>query len=559
MFLRETVIKKGNRTYRYWRLVKTYWDKKHKKVRHKTIAQLGKLNPREVSVLKSTLSGKAGESFSWENLTVKRSVDYLTTAILDRIYRYWELDKVIDSKAAEVLVINRCLSPESDYGVSRWYRQTILPDMLGIELNPTKIYRTLDKIYQGTEEIQKHLYQKIKELKLDDYELVFYDITSSYFQQSLSSLAQYGFSRDRRRDKKQIILAMAVTKKGFPFYWKVFEGNTRDITTVRGFADEIKNRFKLSQTCLVMDRGMVSKKNIEKLNNEKLKYVVTVKKDIVENIKDMPWEFLKTITEKNIDSKKDYFIYHSKRAYYKELRSTRGQRYILCFNPEKFIQEKKDRQEKIESIKKYFENKNKEFSRSKRKKSRELVREQLNSYLKSRGAQKIFRFRLYSRGKSFKISFKVNDNAVKEAAKLDGIFVLMSNVAVKDASAEDLINAYRDRMEIERTFHELKSFVEIRPVYHHNEHRIKAHVSVCVLSYLLNNTVKHLVRQKKDFEELTAQSVYNYLNSCKLIELNAGSRKRLKVTTPTAEQIRLTRILADENLFDENKIQKLQK
>jgi transposase len=268
----------------------------------------------------------------------------------------------------------------------------------------------------------------------------------------------------------------------------------------------------------------------------------------------MPWAYLKTLTLENVDKKKDYFIYHSKRAYYKELNAVQGERHLLCFNPEKFIQERKDRAEKIESIKKYFENKNKVLSQSKKKRNRGQLREELQKYLKNRGAHKIFRFRLYSMGKSFKISYRTDDIQVRELAKFDGIYVIASNVKETKATAEDLINAYRDRMEIERSFHQLKSFVEIRPIYHQIESRIKAHIGICVLSYLLNTTVKHMVRQKKNFEELTAQSVYSYLNSCKLIELQANGKKKLKITTPTSDQIKLTKILADENIFDPENI-----
>ena len=144
---------------------------------------------------------------------------------------------------------------------------------------------------------------------------------------------------------------------------------------------------------------------------------------------------------------------------------------------------------------------------------------------------------------------------MQDAAKLDGIYCLMTNL--KTASPKELIDAYRNRMEIERSFHQLKSFVEIRPIYHHNEERIKAHVTVCVLAYLLNNTVMHLTRQKKDFEELTAQSIYNYLKGCKLVELSASGQQRLKLSTPTDEQVQLTKILADKNLLEEEHIQQL--
>lgn len=557
MFLRETVIKKASGEYRYWRLVKTYWDKKQKKVRHKTIAQLGRLKPEEVGFFKNALYGKAGKRFSWEDVIAKKSFEYLGVAILDRIYRYWELDKIIEEDACEVLTVNRCLNPESDYRVSFWYEETILPKLLNTTLNPTKIYRALDKIYSLNEKIQRHLYEKIAYLGLDNYELIFYDITSSYFEESNCSLVTYGLSRDHRRDRKQIILALAVTKKGFPFYWKIFPGNTADTKTVKGFVDELKNRFKIEKACLVMDKGMVSKTNLEKVRFEEFDYVVTLNKASINKIKDMPWGYLRKITENNVHIKKKYFKYHSKRAYYKELTKEGEKRYIFCFNPEKFLQERKDRLNKIESIKKHFDQRNKQLSQAKQRRIREVLREELKKYLDKRAASKIFKFRLIAKGKTFHISYKTIQKAIHEAAKLDGVYVIMTNV--KKVRPKDLIIAYRNRMEIERSFNQLKNFVEIRPVYHHNEERIRAHVSICVLAYLLNNTVMHLVRQKKDFEELTAQAVYNYLRSCKLVELSAAGEQNLKLTTPTDDQIRLTSILADRSLLDEDRLQKLPK
>lgn len=555
MFLRETVIKKASGEYHYWRLVKTYWDKAKKKVRHKTIKQLGRLKPNEIAFFKDSLAGKAGKRFSWEELTCKKSFEYLAAAILHRIWEYWGLDSLIEDKTIEVLTINRSLSPESDYQLSRWYEETILPRILNLNLNPTKIYRALDGIPALTSKIQQHLYAKINSLGLDDYELVFYDITSSYFQQSNSSLAAYGLSRDHRGDKKQIILALAVTKKGFPFYWQVLEGNTADTKTVQGFVDELKRLFNIKQVCLVMDKGMVSIANIEKIQAQSFNYVVTLRRNSIAKLKGMPWNYLKSINENNVETKKDYFIHHSPRAYYKELPSCEGKRYILCFNPEKFLTERICRMDKITSIKKYLDQKNQQLSKALGKRHRELLREELNRYLEKRYARDLFSFRLRAQGKTFQINYQILKEAVREAAKLDGIYCLMTNL--KTASPKELIDAYRSRMEIERSFHQLKSFVEIRPIYHHNEDRIRAHVTICVLAYLLNNTVTHLVRKKKDFEELTAQSIYNYLKGCKIVELSASGEQKLKLTTPTDEQIQLTKILADKSLLEEEGIQQL--
>lgn len=554
MFLRETVIRKAGKEYRYWRLVKTYWDKKERKVRHKTVAQLGKLSDEEVIFFKNTLGGRPGRRFSWVEITAQKSFEYLGVVVLDRLWRYWQLDRIFPGSAAEVLVLNRCLSPVSDYRVSRWYEGTVLPRLLRLVLNPTKIYRTLNELYSREAVLQRHLYKRIQELSLDDYTLIFYDITSTYFQESGCELASYGHSRDHRRDKKQILLGLAVTKKGFPFYWDVFAGNIADKKTVEGFIEVLRRDFGIRRACLVVDRGMVSEANLEKIDIEGLDYVVTLTKPAIRKAPGIPWGYLKTITERNVDRKLKYFSRHSKRSYYKELPRSGGRRYILCFNPEKFSQERNDRLEKIASIREYLDRKNKILAQAKGRRHREILRYELKKYLERRSAQRIVTFRLTTRGKSFHINYKVSGKALREAALLDGVYVIMTNVP--DVQARTVIAAYQSRMEIERSFHQLKSFVEIRPVYHHTEERIRAHVSVCVLAYLLNNTVMRLARRKDDFDDLTAQSIYGSLTGCKLVELRAAGEKRLKITPPTKEQTRLTEILSGKDLLNEDRLQK---
>ena len=317
------------------------------------------------------------------------------------------MDSLIEDKTIEVLAINRSLSPESDYQVSRWYEETILPRLLSLTLNPTKIYRALDGLALVIPKIQQHLYSKINTLGLDNYELVFYDITSSYFEHSNSNLAAYGLSRDHRGDKKQIIFALAVTKKGFPFYWRVFEGNTADTKTVKGFVDELKKLFNIKQVCLIMDKGMVSIANMEKIQAEGFDYCVSLRKNSIAKLKGIPWNYLTSINENNVESKKDYFTCHSKRAYYKELPPQEGKRYILCFNPEKFLTERLCRMDKIASIEKYLDHKNQQLSKALGRRHRELLREELRRYLEKRCASNLFSFRLIAKERTFQISYKI--------------------------------------------------------------------------------------------------------------------------------------------------------
>lgn len=213
-----------------------------------------------------------------------------------------------------------------------------------------------------------------------------------------------------------------------------------------------------------------------------------------------------------------------------------------------------------------MEAKNKGLLQARYTRNRNGLRKKIDGYLKRRQAHRILKFRLaqVTKGeiRAFQIRYQLRDDQIKKDGLLDGIYVIMTNLNQKRAgkylvSAEDLIQGYRGRMKIERGFKYLKSFVEIRPIYHHREERIKAHVLICILGYLLSNTVEHLVRRKKNFEELTAEAVYGFLGSSQVVELQVGKEKRLKLTVPSEEQIKLTNLLANKELLNEDTLQRL--
>jgi transposase len=408
MFLREQVIRRNGKRYVYHRVVKTYWDKVKKKVRHKTVMNLGKLREDEVSVVKNLLVLKeTKEAFitTWNNIKIKKSREYLCCCILHKMFNFLGIGEFIDkvgkrnkvklSSVAEILIIKRCIKPSSDLKVSSFYKRTVLPLILGIKedkINPTIIYRTLDELIKIEDKLQVYIYNKIKEKKLDDTSLVFYDITSTYFEgKGNCNLIFYGLSRDNRRDKKQILLALAVTKRGYPFYWEVLPGNVVDKTTVKDLVKRLKGKFGIEECCIVLDRGMVTDKNLKEIEESFLSFVVTLANDEIRKLKEIPWDFLKTIKESNVEEKKQRFKFYNERTYYIELLSKESRRYILCFNPEKFLQERKDRREKIKDIKKYFSKKNKELLFSKKTMDKNKIERDIYYYLKKRKAMKYFK------------------------------------------------------------------------------------------------------------------------------------------------------------------------
>jgi len=531
-FLREMKRKdKNGREYSYWVAIKTYRDKRTKKVKHRVLQTFGRLSREEVEKVKGFMElkslGKEALVTTWEDIKVKDSYDFLLPVILDKLWKYWQLNKIIRNQQrtsvnlsvmAEILSLNRAISPNSDYQVSRWYAGTILPKLFNVSpclVNPTRIYRTLDKLLLKEKDIQNHLAKKVKELGFDDLSLVFYDITSSYFE-GCCSLGEFGLSRDHRKDRPQLLLALAVTKEGFPFYWKVLPGGFHDSLTVKEAVISLKKRFQLKDIILVMDKGMVSEDNLKFLEEEGFSYIVSIARSSVKKLSSFPKELLTRLGEelekesekKEVDlegvmKKYPYFSYLSQRAYFHELKREGKRRYILCFNPEKLLEERNQREKKLVSIEEYLERWNNQLLYSKKSKDKELLSKKIYAYLKKRKAENLFEIKLIPKRKrirnkditTYRIDYRIRQDKLDNLKLSDGIYCIVSNLP-EDKTGSFLVSSYRQRKKVEVAFSYLKGFIEIRPFYHQKPDRVKAHILVCILGYLLQITTEYLLKKK---------------------------------------------------------------
>ena len=524
-FLREMKRKdKEGKEYSYWVAVKTYRDGRSGKVKHKILQTFGRLSEKETENLRLLKElkdlGEEAVVTTWQQIKIVASYDYLSVSVLDRLYRMWGLDKAIKdtekarlvplSVMAEILTLNRALSPNSDYKVSHWYQTTMLPKILATQsalVNPTRIYRSLDEIYLQEEEIQKHLAEKIPALGFDDLSLILYDITSTYFEGYHCPIAKFGLSRDHRKDRPQILLALAVTKEGFPFFWRVFSGEIHDSTTVKETVSALKGRFKTGNICLVMDKGMVNKDNLEGIEKDNLSYLCTIPKTSFRKLASFPKEMLLSLAVKlETEAKKEepdyakvmsgfpYFAYHSDRAYFHPLEEKEeDRRYVLCFNPEKFAEERKQRAEKIASIEKRFNQWNQELLKAKKTRDKRRTEKEIFAYLEKRKAAGLFSTRVTKRkDNTLQIKWQINTQKLNLLKTTDGCYCIKTNLP-QETDPAFLVSAYRQRREVEVAFAYLKGFVEIRPLYHHKEDRVKAHITICILAYLLQVTCERLL------------------------------------------------------------------
>jgi transposase len=384
-------------------------------------------------------------------------------------------------------VINRLCGPCSEFALAEhWYASTALPELLGIPDNAVtkdRLYRTLDELLQAKEAIENDLKDQLGALFQLDYDLLLYDLTSSYFEglAEENDLAQRGYSRDHRSDCKQIVLALVVTREGFPLAHFTLVGNTQDLQTVPTIVAAVEKRFGRSQRVWVMDRGMISKETIQFLSKGGRRYLLATRrsdlKKFQKRLNTGGWQRLLDNAEVEVKpfrhGKVHYLLARSKPRRKKERAIRRKQRRALAKALEKLHQRVAAGQLK----------------------KRDKIVEALGR-LKARypKACPFVSMSVTATGKPELVwSWKVEK--FKEALAGDGAYLLRSNQG--GWSAEEFWETYIQLTVVERAFRILKSELLLRPVWHHYSGRVEAHVMICVLAYALWKTLDQLAKQAK--------------------------------------------------------------
>jgi hypothetical protein len=306
MYLRHTTRKKDGKTHVYWQVVRSV--RHGRKVVQQAVAHLGELDAlgrARARALARRIAGDAAMQSSLFDtddsldpvpvrlggLRLERSRAFgavwlgwlLWRALkLDERCRQWlpaGRERVAWSEVVAILVIGRLCEPSSELHVAeRWYRTTALEDLLQVPVESVyeeRLYRALDRLLPHKDAIERHLVSRLGELFDLDYELLLYDVTSTYFEgQADAHIARGGYSRDHRPDCVQVNIALVVTREGMPLGYEIFPGNTADVSTVEQIVSSMEQRFGRAHRIWVMDRGMVSAENIAWLNATGRRYVI---------------------------------------------------------------------------------------------------------------------------------------------------------------------------------------------------------------------------------------------------------------------------------------------
>jgi transposase len=397
-------------------------------------------------------------------------------------------------RSALILVVARLCRPSSElYVAEQWYPKSALPQLLGIpadRVDDNRLYRTLDQLLPHKAKLEAHLKTRMGELFDLEYDLLMYDITSTYFEgQANFELAQRGYSRDQRGDCKQVCIGLVVSRCGMPLGYEVFAGNTADVTTVEHIVTTMENRYGKSDRIWVMDRGMVSDDNIDFLREEGRRYIVGTPKSMLkkfeaELLKD-DWNTIRDGLEVKLCSRprSDDKAADAGKDSVEDDKET----FILCRS--------RDRSQKEEAIVQRFEQKIEVRLVSiaarceKQKRDPMKVEREIGRLLgRNTRAANLFEVTVKpTKDGSARMQWK-KVKATRDWATLSGgCYLLRSNVT--DWTEEELWKAYIQLTEAEAAFCIQKSDLKIRPIWHQKEDRVLAHIFVCFLAYVLWKTL----------------------------------------------------------------------
>lgn len=563
------------KVYRSYSLARALWvDGKNKK---ETVIKLGKLSDAAVIQWRNLLKAlKKPECFltSFEDICTEKHYAYLDTAIANAIWDEWGLDVIFKNggkrlvsiaTVARILTINRCIDPAAKSKTPEWFSETALPWMLDInptEINPSRIFRELAVIESHKNSICGYLFKQLNRSDSMSMKSLFYDLSSTSFEGTKCKLMKWGHCKGGYEN--HVVLALIVNQNGLPFYWEVLPGCTADSTTINWLLESLKNKFnlkKIKEITFVFDRGMVSDDNLSLLEGDGIKYISAMDKNQIENITEIDFSTFPDLNPKKIDKQVDKLPGFKKingDTYCREIKVDGKRRYILCFNPQLFKDQRKAREQAIANFRTFVTNLNLELLGAKKSRQRKTTYSKFKKRLEkvklsgfvdvALSIKHVYRQKNGSKHKirTYQGTVVVDDDKMYLAGRRDGFWLLVTNHSEKEdqefkLKTEEAITPYREKEIIEEAFRDIKSFVKIEPVFVWTEDHVKAHYTICVLSYLINRTLTmHLHENKGDkSKEIVAhQKLFKESSKCMLdyIEVKNIQQKKYNLTKPSAKQ-----------------------
>ena len=569
MFIRQCYRVKNGKRHAYWALVESY--RAESGPRQRVVAWLGNLDEAGRLGVQKAATPPHSSSSSGAQLTLfddaddptePRWIEVDSSAVrvencrqfggpwlaMELIHRL-QLDeflarvmprgreKVPWSQSAMILVIGRLLDPSSELHLSeQWYPKTALPELLGIpadRVDDNRLYRALDELLPHKAALEVHLKNRLGNLFKLEYDLLMYDVTSTFFEgQANFDLAQRGYSRDQRSDCKQVCIGLVVSRCGMPLGYEVFAGNTADVTTVKHIVTTMETRYGTSDRVWVMDRGMVSEANLKFLREGGRRYIVGTPKSMLKKFEQQllaeDWHKIRdglevklcTVPREDDPDEESVGEAGSSTA-----PADTSETFILCRS--------RDRSQKEEAIVKRFEEKIETRLKSmaarceKQKRQPMKIEREVGRLLgQNTRAAKLFEVTVETTDDGHaRLKWKKVE-ALRDWSTLSaGCYILRTNV--REWSHEELWKAYIQLTQAEAAFRIEKSDLSLRPIWHQKQDRVLAHIFVCFLSYVLWKTLGQLCQAAGLGDE--PRRVLSELSDIRLVDVVLPTREGIEI------------------------------
>lgn len=573
------MTKKRGRVDYYSLATCSYEDGKNRK---KIIFGIGELSKEQAEQYRAFLKALNGNMpimniTDFESIVYKEDRSYLDVLMADQLWKLLGLDTVFNSNisrnqnlstehVARILTINKLLAPSSKIRTIQWLKSTFLPEIIGIDpenYEKNKVFRELANIHKHKSEIEKHFLAFSKGIK-GQYEAFYFDGTTSWFEGSKCSLAEYDIEKTRGYFDQVIGFMLVTDNLGYPVAWDVVNGKTKDTTAFKGFIDRISNEYGFKEITYCFDRGVASAKNFDFVRKFGGKFISGIKDNQIKDVFDLQkFRFTRAkITDQILAAEEtnqefqeqkrkvigiDGFLSFNDKTFFKDLGVVDEKRYIVSFNLDLCTKEGLERQKRIEETLLAITEKNEELVSAKKDRDFNATERDLIDLFKRHRTREFFAYTLLPRtskyeSSSFEIKCEHKLSRVESAQLTDGLLVYITDHVERKAngefklSARDIVGHYRGKYVVENAFREMKSFLHLRPIHVWKNTHVKAHFDIGVIAYFVNN---YIYRELTKLGTTSLRQFYEQLDrNAKVAKLAAPTGLEIYKMKPVGEHLK---------------------
>jgi transposase len=477
MFIRNRKVRYGDNVHEYLQIVEN--RREDGKVRQRVIVTLGR---RDHLVASGALDGllrslgkfsdnlRVVERVRSEGLAARSSRSWGPSLVFERLWREQGLPEILSGlsvgrkfgfdpeRVSFALALQRLMEPGSDLQGSDWLKTIHGDGFSDIQLH--QMYRTVGWLWDVRQDLERLLFFRDRDLFTQELDLVFIDTTSTYiYRDEETEYAKRGYSRDHRPHLPQMVLCVAVDRRGWPIAWEVFPGNTADQAAFVEVIRVLRERFQIGRVSVVADRGMISKDSIKLLTEDEkapFDYILGCRmrrqKEVSEEVLSRGGRYREVAPNLKV---KEVWV--------------DDRRYIVCRNDEEAAKDEAARETMVARLREKLES------------------GQMKSLVGNTG------YRRYLKGK--KGAWMIDDEAVQADSRFDGMFVLRTNM---ELPADEIATTYKGLWRVERTFREEKSTLEMRPLFHHQDETRIGHIVASFLALRLEIDLQRRLEEKKN-------------------------------------------------------------